>query len=106
MKINQLRYFCSTCKNMSLTKAAEELFVSTPAVSTAIKALEEEFSLQLLIRGNNKIELTESGAIFYKRALKLIDYIDGFMKDMKQLSEVSNTLTIGVPPRLANYIIP
>ncbi|MBQ4506806.1 MAG: LysR family transcriptional regulator [Firmicutes bacterium] len=106
MKIIQLKYFCCTCKYMSLTRAAEELFVSTPAISTAIKSLEDEFSLQLLIRSNNKIELTEAGAIFYERALKLINYTDAFVRDMKQISRMSNTITLGVPPRLANYIIP
>lgn len=42
MKLHQLRYFQEVCRQHSITKAAEELHISQPAVSAAIRELEEE----------------------------------------------------------------
>ena len=44
MTINQLEYFCSVCRYHSISRAAEELYVSQPAISLAIKNLEKEFN--------------------------------------------------------------
>ena len=49
MNITQLRYFQAVCKFGSTVKAAENLFISQPSVSNAIKKLEEEYNLQLFI---------------------------------------------------------
>lgn len=42
----------------NITKASKELFVTQPSVSNAIKALEEEFGVNLFYRNNNKLTLT------------------------------------------------
>lgn len=64
MNITQLRYFQAVCKFGSTVKAAENLFISQPSVSNAIKKLEEEYNLQLFIRDNNRLILTEDGKFF------------------------------------------
>lgn len=43
MTLNQLRYFCTASRCHSITKAAEELYVTQPTVSVAIRDLEIEF---------------------------------------------------------------
>ncbi len=48
MKIVQLEYFCAATRLHSITQAAAELYVTQPAISTAIKELEKEFSISLL----------------------------------------------------------
>lgn len=50
MKLYQLEYFCAVCEAGSITKAAECMFVTQPAVSAAVHALENEYSVQLLIK--------------------------------------------------------
>ena len=45
MKITQLEYFCATCRHHSITQAARELYVTQPAISSAIRELEKEFTL-------------------------------------------------------------
>ena len=45
MKIVQLQYFCAVTRLHSITKAAAELYVTQPAISSAIKELEKEFSI-------------------------------------------------------------
>ena len=64
MTLNQLEYFCAVCRCHSITKAADELYVSQPTISVALKKLEEEFldnenrayfKLGLLLEGSNII---------------------------------------------------
>lgn len=50
MKIVQLEYFCAVARLHSITQAAAELYVTQPAVSSAIKELEKEFNVSLFNR--------------------------------------------------------
>ena len=89
MTLNQLKYFCETCRCHSITAAANQLFVTQPAISLAIRELEAEFGITLFTRFNNRLTLTEDGALFYKKA----DYILQYCKDMQfELIEPLNTL--------------
>ena len=58
MKINQLIYFAMAAKYNNISKASKKLYVSQPAVSLAIKDLEEEFKCKLFARNNNVLTLT------------------------------------------------
>ena len=68
MKIIQLEYFCAVSRYHSITQAAQKLFVTQPAISTAIKELEKEFSVNLFVRSKNHLTLTTEGEIFYQKA--------------------------------------
>ena len=48
MTLNQLKYFCETCRCHSITAAANQLFETQPAISLAIRELEAEFGITLL----------------------------------------------------------
>ena len=50
MKLTQLEYFCVAARYHNITRASKELFVTQPSVSNAIKALEEEFGVNLFYR--------------------------------------------------------
>ena len=63
MKIVQLEYFCAATRLHSITQAAAELYVTQPAISTAIKELEKEFSISLFTRTKNHLSLTKEGSI-------------------------------------------
>lgn len=71
MKLTQLEYFCVAARYHNITKAAKELFVTQPSISNAIRALEEEFGVNLFFRNNNKLTLTPEGELFYKSALNV-----------------------------------
>ena len=58
MTLNQLRYFCTASRCHSITKAAEELYVTQPTVSVAIRDLEIEFGISLFYRKGNQLILT------------------------------------------------
>ena len=58
MTLNQLRYFCTASRCHSITKAAEELYVTQPTISMAIRDLEIEFGISLFSRKGNQLILT------------------------------------------------
>ena len=81
------RAFYKVAKCGSLTKAAEELYISQPAVSQAIKQLESGLSCQLFVRTHKGMELSETGGkqIFpaIEQALKLIDEAENKLTELK-----------------------
>lgn len=60
----QIEYFLSVAEHLSFTKTAAEKFVSQPAVSKQISAMEEELGVPLFIRGHKMVRLTEAGELF------------------------------------------
>ena len=62
----QIEYFLAAARNMSFSRAAQELFVSQPAISRQILALEQELGCPLFERLNRGIMLTVNGEMFYE----------------------------------------
>ena len=60
----KLHIFKIVAKHLSFTKAAEQLYLSQPAISKAIKNLEQDYKTTLFIRKRNSIELTAEGKSF------------------------------------------
>ena len=82
MTIQQMRYFAAVYRTGNYSKAAEELYVSQPSVTMAMKELEEEAGRPLFYRQGNKKTLTDAGQILYeevKRTLEQIDRLDDLM---------------------------
>ena len=75
MELLHLNYFREVAAVENITKAAKKLYVSQPALSTAIARLEKELDFLLFERKGNRIELTEAGRCltarfpFWKREL-------------------------------------
>lgn len=78
----QLQIFKSVANNLSFTHAAEELFLSQPAVSMQIKQLENSVELPLYEQLGKSIHLTEAGEIMYRFSSEI----------SRQLSETENEL--------------
>ncbi len=103
MTLIQLRYFCETCRCHSITGAAKELFVTQPAISLAIKDLEEEFKITLFTRINNKLILTDDGARFYEKAIYILEYCSDMQLELSK-SNKKQPVKIGIPPILSGII--
>ena len=101
MTFNQLEYFCTVCRYQSITKAANELYVSQPTISVALRNLESEFGLQLFHHGKNQIRLTRAGESFYQKAQVLLKDIEDFHTEFSLLGKSSYTVKVGVPPLLS-----
>ena len=87
MKIVQLQYFCAVTRLHSITKAAAELYVTQPAISSAIKELEKEFSINLFNRTKNHLTLTKEGEEFAVKILNKHESLRDFFENVLGLSQ-------------------
>ena len=106
MTYNQLLYFVTTVKYNSITKASNKLFVTQPAISLAIKTLEQEFHTTLFERHNNQLILTDSGKFLYEEALNLIKEFNNLETNFNKYISENATLRIGVPPMIGTILFP
>ena len=86
MNTQQLECFVRVAEKLNFTKAAEELYISTPAVTHHIKNLEEELNTTLFIRTSKMVKLTETGALFYGEAKDILQKMAMAEKKVKKLA--------------------
>lgn len=92
----QIKYFIELCKTLNFTKAAQNLYVSQPAISKQISSLEKEIGIRLFDRTNKDICLTPSGKLFYEFFLKAISEYKKTVKEAQNLvDKEKKTVTIG-----------
>ena len=84
----RLKVFRSVATLLSFTKAANELFISQPAISKHIQELEKEYGVQLFDRIGNRIQLTRAGQLMLDHACKIIDAYQNLDFDMKKLTAI------------------
>lgn len=106
MTLNQLRYFCTASRCHSITKAAEELYVTQPTVSMAIRDLEIEFGISLFYRKGNQLILTGEGETLYEKANYILQYCTELQSECFGLSREKPPLRIGIPPMLSTVFFP
>ena len=73
MRLNQLKYFIKVVECGSITKAAQELYLSQPSLTKAISSLETEYDLKLFSRTARGLNLTPEGRDFLEYAKGVID---------------------------------
>lgn len=101
MEIYQLQYFQILCQVKSYTKASERLMVSQPAVSIAIKKLEDEFGGNLIDRTKKSFALTPMGEALYKKAALINAQITDVYKEMNTFSNKHReTIKIAFPDNI------
>jgi DNA-binding transcriptional LysR family regulator len=113
MDIDALQAFIAVAENQSFSQAAEQLFLTQPAVSKRIAALESELDTRLFDRIGRKVELTETGHALLPRARKILLDVEDSRRAISNLSgNISGKLSIGtshhiglhrLPPVLRNY---
>lgn len=76
MELKQLQSFVAVVRYKSFTKAAENLFISQPTVSSHIRQLEEELHHRLILRTTKSIEVTPKGMEIFEYALNILELRD------------------------------
>lgn len=103
----RLKVFRSAARHLSLTKAAEEMCITQPAVTRHIKEIEAEYGQRVFERTGGKLVLTEAGRTLLAHAGDILEGYDRLEYDMKQLSgECAGQLRIGASTTIAQYILP
>lgn len=107
MNIQSLKSFIAIAETKSMSRAAELLFVTQPALSQQIKQLETHFSVQLLERTNRGIKLTEAGKILYEHARQIVALYQTLEKEMEGFrASITGSLTVGASSIVGGYAVP
>jgi len=107
MDFYQLIYFKKVAETRSLSRAADELRITQPAVSKQVRSLEKELGEQLLDRIGKKVFLTRAGELLLSYANKILQSIDEAKIAVKDLSqECSGELVIGTSDHISIHRLP
>lgn len=71
--VRDLRYFVAVAEELHFTRAAERLYVSQPALSKQVRALERQLGVELFRRGPQGVRLTEAGNALLPYARQVLD---------------------------------
>lgn len=107
MADRRLQVFYTVAKQLSFTKAAEQLFMTQPAVTFQVKQLEEHFNTRLFERSHGRIALTPVGRLvmdYAERVLTLTEEMDTRVADLT--GTVGGPLLLGASTTIAEYILP
>ena len=89
MEIRTLRYFLAVAREENMSRAAEQLHVTQPTLSKALKALEDELGKKLFTRHSFSIALTEEGVLLRNRAEDLVTMADKIEREFLSLDEIT-----------------
>lgn len=96
MTFNQIKYFITVAECLSFTEAARCLFLTQPALSRQISAMEEELGTHLFVREKKKLKLTPGGSLLYNRFRELMEYYTQSVHDARTANKgYEGTLRIG-----------
>lgn len=107
VNLHQLQLFCSVIEAGSFTQAAQNLYITQPALSLQIKSLENKLGAKLFIRKGNNIELTEAGYLVKQYAYELLNLDKQLRSSMKELlSGETGQIAIGSNRPFGRYLLP
>ena len=107
INLNQLRAFYLAAREKSMTKAAEALHVTQPAVTMQIKSLQNNLGIQLFRKNGSEHRLTEAGTVLFsyaERIFLIVGELENVLKTRGDLNRGS--LTIGTTRGFARHIMP
>jgi len=102
------RTFYIVAQEGSISKAAEVLYITQPAVSRSIQQLEEKCGCSLFFRTPKGVKLTKEGAILYKYIEQAFNFINMAEKKLSEIKDLkAGEITIGVSDTICkHYLIP
>ncbi len=107
MDLDRLKGFVETAREKSFTRAAEKLYLTQPAVSLQVKALEDELGEALFERRGKQILLTEAGRLLFARAEAILEMADRIRQDMADIGQLrTGRLSIGTSDTNCAYVLP
>lgn len=104
---NKYRYFYAVAECLSFSEATEILHVSQPAISRAVKDLEEQLGVKLFVREGKRIALTNEGQRLLGYVEKAFDNIvSGERSVLEKEDDLTGKIRIGMYPHLARVLLP
>jgi DNA-binding transcriptional LysR family regulator len=107
MNLKQLSYFKAVIDQGGFSAAARHLHIAQPAISIAIRKLEEELALTPLQRSDRHITATTEGEVLLQHANKLLEQVKVAELEMRELKGLTKgEVRIGIPSILGSYYFP
>jgi len=107
MDLSELQVFLTVAREGSFSRAAERLFRTQPAVSLAIRKLEDDLGQKLFVRGARPVRLTDAGTLLKDYAERLINLRDEVKKGLSELEGLQRgELALGVNESSIHALMP
>jgi LysR family transcriptional regulator, low CO2-responsive transcriptional regulator len=107
-RLKQLRAFCYTAQFKSMSKAAEQMFLSQPSISLLIQSLEKDLDQKLFLRKGPRIELTTEGDTLFEMSLPLVEGLETLPESFAEKCKhsVVGSLNIAAVEAIILYTLP
>ncbi len=107
MELRQLKTFEAVARLQSFTRAAEELFLTQPAVTRQVAALEAELHTRLLERLGRKVAFTQSGQVLYSYATEILRLSEEAHRSVTDINAgAAGKISVGANNTTATYLLP
>ena len=107
MEFRQMKYILTLAETRNMTRAAEKLYISQPALSHYLKCVEDELGAQLFDRSTAPMSLTYAGRCYVERARAILLENEQLKRQMRDITQhMSGKLTIGTSRDRASYMMP
>lgn len=107
MNIKELDYMLAIAKYQNITKAAESLYITQPALTRFLQNIEKEFNQKLFKRLGNKFVLTYAGERYIEKARAISDLKKELYKEMHDIAEQNcGVLKVSFPVMRGSYMLP
>lgn len=104
--LNYYKVFYTAAKYKNISKAADALYISQPAISKTLSKLEENLNCTLFYRTSRGITLTAEGQLLYERILEAFQILESGEEELHRMNELElGQIRIGVSTTLCKYIL-
>lgn len=105
MNLKEQEYICELARCGSITKAASQLFITQPALSTSVRNVEKSLGIDLFIREGKQMRLTYAGELYVKNAEEMLRMRDSFLRDISDINlGIKGRYIIGIQKRRCPYL--
>lgn len=107
MNLKEQQYICILAECGNISRAAEKLYISQPALSIYVNNLEKILGVKLFDRSGKKFVLTDAGEIYIEKAKKMLELQSEFDQELNNLkNHIGGTIICGVQLRRAPHLLP
>ena len=106
INLNYFKYFVDAVRLGGVNMAAKNNFVSSPAISQAIRWLEDQYQVELVKHGRNRFQVTKKGQQVFKLATQMIESASDFEEEIKGIVSANEKIKISIQQSLANTFFP
>ncbi len=107
MEFRHLKYFVTVAEELHFSRAAEKLYLTQPALSKQIRALEEELQVKLFDRAKQKIKLTQAGEAFLETARRILEEVERGVENTRRVARKEvGQLKVGFTASALHSVLP